>query len=83
MELNSLFSAVTGGGLVLILAQFIFVRLIHQVDRLADKITKIEIQIARITEQIDRLDHIETQVDTSNMRIVRLETLAHTKNGGS
>ncbi len=80
MEIDSLISTATGGALVLLLSQFVFTRLFHQVDRLADKVAKLDILHAKLAEKVSALDHIESQVDDANTRLVRLETMVKASN---
>lgn len=65
---------------MLLLSQFVFTRLVHQVDRLADKIAKLEILHAKLAEKIIGLDDIESKVDDGNTRLVRLETIVKVGN---
>lgn len=80
MEFESLISAVTGGGLVLALSWFLFIRLIRQVDILADKVDKIAVSHARLEERAAKLSHLEDRLEDSKSRIMRLEMIAKVKN---
>lgn len=75
MDVDSLVSTALGGGLVLTLTRFVFNRLIQQVDRLTDKITKLEIGHANLVEKSEKIERLESQVDKSHARLIRLETM--------
>ena len=75
MDLNHLSDIILGGGLVMALTRFIFSRLIHQVDRLADKVAQLDIHHTKLAEKVARLDDVEKDIDNAHTRLVRLETV--------
>jgi hypothetical protein len=75
LDFSQFLSGVCGGGLVLALAQFIFNRLIHQVDKLADKVAILEVSQIKAIERIEKLDRIEGDVNDASDRLLRLETI--------
>lgn len=74
MDLNQFLSTLFGGGIVLTISGFVFVRLIYAVDKLIERVNAIEIEQAILSPKVLEIDRLSAQVLSSKERLIRLET---------
>lgn len=74
VDFANISSGILGGGMVLTLSGFIFMRLLRQIDILADKVEMINIATAKNSVRLDVIERYSDEGHSWRDRIVRIET---------